>query len=637
VKLQRSSYRPSAAAAGQSPITNAVIDELWQRERSTLMQAAGAEIATLLDLGDAFARSRPVLFCKKSRRYFHPFCPACHALLEDCRDDALLRDLGLPQYSGTTVRYLYCKTCKPGTFYTYSLTPEELPKGSIRIRRRAELYQDMLASKGAPANLFPCASCGHDADGISRAIVPVSYYEFHMLPLETLPLHFDELSDLLGGADWAELKRTTTEVSGAAGRERLLAALDAGYSSPVQWFFRGDAGGRFPLEVLRLKLAAFTQVCRGVRHYHAKARMPHLDLNPSSVMVSVPPPSQDLPARWNFQIKLLDLASPQRFRAPGGTDVAAELLLPAPDVPKTYLSPIARSGGTGADESERITIKEIKFDGAVARFEIETVSSKARLREYRPRDVARIVPATQLSWLENASLWGTVSGVGDRGFRISATLVSAHKGLAALKLPITLEAGVALHKRFHVPVDLYALGMLLLRSILVHDGQDIFAVEDLVQRVLQKLMVALEGGGGGADFKRVASQLQWQLEAQQDAFNRNSVLFVKADRLQKGNAIPPRLWQDLLVFAFRLITNIDGFSFCQHHGDYPPDSPESVMDEVLTELGSLNARLHIELFAAADRDRTIFQACDEVMSELLGGGAGGGTMKGGLEAAEFSS
>jgi hypothetical protein len=104
VKIQRSFYRPAASGSAKETLTNPLIEEMWRRERDNLVKCAGDEVVPLLDLGEESFRNRPVTFCKKIRAYFHPPCPRCLGPLTDCKDDALLRDHGLPEYSRSIVR-----------------------------------------------------------------------------------------------------------------------------------------------------------------------------------------------------------------------------------------------------------------------------------------------------------------------------------------------------------------------------------------------------------------------------------------------------------------------------------------------------------------------------------------------------
>src|SRR6185436_995375 len=152
VKIQRGSYRPAAAGSAKETLTNPLLEEMWKREREHLLKCAGDEVIPLIDLGDHSFRNRPVT---------------------DCRDDALLRDHGLPEFSKSITRYLTCAACasKPGrkTFYTLASGADENLKGEADVRRRTELYRDFGAvvntlsdrERAEAAAAFPCAACPH--------------------------------------------------------------------------------------------------------------------------------------------------------------------------------------------------------------------------------------------------------------------------------------------------------------------------------------------------------------------------------------------------------------------------------------------------------------------------------------------
>jgi hypothetical protein len=643
VKIQRSFYRPAAAGSAKETLTNPLIEDMWRRERENLIKCAGVEVVPLIDLGEELLSNPPVSFCKKIRAYFHPLCPKCRGPLRDCRDDAMLRDHGLPEYSRSITRYLHCAACaaKPGrrTFYTTSPGSDENLKGDAEVRRKGELYRDFGAivngglSVEEQARLsipFPCAACLHreecyPAEGpqgkpipAESRLVPVSYYDFHLLPLEVMELHYDEMSDLLGGASWEVLKDRVRQ-TGAPGREIVLSEVDDVFSSPIQWIYRQDTTGKFPLEVLHLKINLFAQLCHGLRAYHARCKEPHLDVSPTQVMVDVVPGSTNLPARWTFRVRLIGVAGPHRFAtdgAPAGS--LPDLLVPAPDADRIFVSPLVRKAEFGREESLRATVRSVKAEGGRVKLEGSASSERARLESCQPGDVVRIIPTGGGGPLEGLTLWGTMDAQEERGIRFTA-LLDAPPGFDASKKPGDFDAGVAIFPRFQVPCDLYGLGMLLFRTLLVNDATDILAVDDGVQRVLKKLGLWLEGKKLPAA-ARVAGELMPIVEREKEIFSSPALLHLQEDRDERPRALPTRLWSDILLFGFKLLTSIPGFSFATGHADCPPDHPESVLDQVMTELAALEDRVRIELFSKSDRDREIFEICNELMDELPGPG-----------------
>ena len=66
---------------------------------------------------------RSLFYCSHIDRFFHPPCPHCGRVLVLCSDDAQLNAKGLPSYSQSLKRYLWCPMCggdtKNAEFYTY--------------------------------------------------------------------------------------------------------------------------------------------------------------------------------------------------------------------------------------------------------------------------------------------------------------------------------------------------------------------------------------------------------------------------------------------------------------------------------------------------------------------------------------
>ena len=676
-KIQRNSYR-LAQPSGLTRVTNADIDDLWARKRNHLLPGGSSGIVAPLDLGESFAHQRPITFCRESGRYFHPLCPQCAELLEDCRDDALLRGNGLPAYSESALRYLHCRRCASSggtlTVYTYSLADaEEHPGPSTVIRRREDLYRDMEALRrpdlppevrARVERLYPCLKCSHRSpppapagppkslegspgqismqgppeDG---ALVPLSYHEFHAIALEPLELHYDELVDLLGGASWKDVRARAVEQAGASGREHLLAPLDAALGSPFQWLHEHDTTGLFPLEVLRLKLIAFTQLCRALRDYHARFRKPHLDLGPRSVMAAVPPPGTDLPARWHFQVKIIDPGSAFALEAPGESGLDGEALVPIVDAPPEYVSPAVKQGSLAREELFQLTVRALRPAGSLFDLEVEAVSPKRRIADYRPGDVVRVRPASQAGWLEGAAMWGRVERPLAEGLSLTLRTPQGASPTASFRTPASFEANVAFYKRFDIPCDLHALGMLLFRAILVNDGQDSFAVEEAVRRALVKVNDAIAARGTQTDRLKISGHLQWQMDVERAVFGRQSILYARKAREGKSaedagkeptpteprpqNRIPPRLWSELVLLGFRLVSVIPGFSYLGGIGEETRGRSELIVDQVLRDLDVLSARVHVELFSRDARNVEIARACRELVAELEAQEAGGGS------------
>jgi hypothetical protein len=326
------------------PPPNPAVDERWDRELATLRAAASPDLVKFLDPGTDEDRGRPVLFCTKVRKTFHPLCPSCLGPLRDCRDDDLLKSAGLTPYSEGSVRYLACAACVRSAPVFYSVAPA--PEGSTTdVRGPARLARDggeivrAEVSDDARERLerqFPCRTCEHreecypegaEASAPIHAesrLVPFSFHDLQAIPMDVLPLGYDECSDLLGGAEWASVRSRAVSGPGVEGRAAALGPVDAALATGSPWFHRSDRTGRFPLEVLRLKLALFGQAARGVRGVHEASGRAILGLTPSSVRAELGGSGPDLPAYWSFRARVIDV---------GGEDPGPDGAAPAADLP----------------------------------------------------------------------------------------------------------------------------------------------------------------------------------------------------------------------------------------------------------------------------------------------------------------
>ena len=621
LKIQRSTYREYGPGTSQPFPTNSEIDDMWRRERENLSAAAGDHLARVLDLGTDHFRSPPVLFCRKAKHYFHPFCSKCLGTLSTCRDEELLRAWNLPSYGKSSERYLYCADCATGgsaVLYTQVRDAEIRPGEGVEIRTRVDLFRDITAATnedGRLEKIFPCIGTGCLSAGMDgeNHFSSVSFHDFFMLPLEMEQLHYDEWIDLVGGAPWETLRAAIQEKS--PDRLPALAELEKTLSRPFQWMNRETNPDLFAVEVMRLKISAFSQVCRGVREIHAKTGSPHLALDPSNVMVSLLPCGPAFPALWNGRARVIDLGSAHQFRPMRGLkEYFGDCLLPSPDIEKSYASPAAQEGSRGQEESMRITIQNVVPAEKGAWVEIDAVSSSARLEDFRVRDIVHVVPTSPISWFEGVDLWGTIVERLEKGCKLS---VFAPELTGEPKPPITVDGNVAFTRRLDLPCDVHSLGMLYFRSLLVNDEQDFRKVEDTLTAVIKRLETNLEGANDPS-FGLVSDRLHWELDAEADVFNSGRLLFRKTAGDLPEEGVPESIWQEAIVLGFRMISNVPGFSICADHGDHDPENRAALLDGILAEVEKLNTRLQVELFEQEKRNREIAGLCHEMQETITG-------------------
>ncbi len=626
VKLQRDAY-PTGAGTGQVPWTNRALDEVWARERRDVRSIDSPHVLRTLPVPDTALDSPPLWYCRKTDQYFHPSSPQSGAALRVCRDDAQLRDAGLRAYGAGLQRYLHAGTEGGKTIYYKRSAPEdEQPKPEVEVRSATDLVADFsvfVRGERQPAAAFPCMACPHRGEcypSVARGtsipaeqhLLPVSFYDFAFLPMPVAELVYDEYCDLIGGASWEQV-RARASGPGQRGRAQLFPTLDTLYARPTQWLFRYDARGCFALEVLRLKLTAFLQACSGMTAVHTAAGRPHLGIQPGNLVVKVTFASDGTPARWLGQVQLVDLGCGRRYLPadPSARDVPMRLV---PDGAGMYTSPLAAAGDD--EVAAAMGVEVVRNDEVEAGREVVL-----RLRPpagfsaaaFRADDIVRVTPSSPIGGRRDAWLWGWLVDVRRDGLTVHIELPAGHalSGLAAAQ---TFDARVTLVKNLGPACDLYGLGMLLFRTLLVHDEQSMVEVEAAVSRCIDRLVLDLPGKSDPARFCR--DHLLRGLHDHEAVFRPASILWSRADRADALDGFPERLWQEILLFAFRLTTSIREFSFVDSHADTHPQSPGTLGRELLAEVRSFLARVHVELFARAERDREIGEVCGDLLAEL---------------------
>ena len=241
---------------------------------------------------------QPLFLCLESKRWFHPMCPECGIGLTLCRDDVLLKKKGLPPYTDSLERFLFCPACAARSrsdapaFYTYRKTAAMPDFVRDAITLAAQWQQRLDSSK---KNYYsPCEGCdalercyGSDSPGTTR-IVPFSFYPFYMLMFPAPACDAVTFMRMLSGANLGQT-------------EKSHAAIPA--SSQGCFLFRDKR--RF-LEILYLKLTFLDQVIRQYMPTSDSAPLRDVGLSLDGIGVDLHLPGTGLPAYWNFRARILD-------------------------------------------------------------------------------------------------------------------------------------------------------------------------------------------------------------------------------------------------------------------------------------------------------------------------------------------
>jgi hypothetical protein len=633
LKIQSDSYH---LPSGGGVLTNGDVDDAWRREREDLGRAASANVSRSLPL--PVKVSLPVVYCRKVERYFHPVCPETGEILSVCKDDGLLRDCGLSEYSRSLRRYLHGGVAKGRAKVFYQRRgPVERTRAEISIKNETDLVRDWgpLARRDAgapaPAAGFACAGCAHVAECFpssnAERSVPavahlewVSFYDFEMIALDLLDMKYNEACDLVGGEDWSKVFDRAANDAAGWGRKARLEGMSGAFQSSNQWMFKDDPS-KFGLEVLRLKLMMFSEVLEGVLAIHSKCDRPHFGIIPNNLMAKVLPGNVGMPTRWNFRVQVLDLGSPQRFRSNEiESEHSPDVLQPGSDLTndaaaKHYVSPMVTER---QDATLSLIVKSQTVDGHRVHVELEanTLGAIGGLRQFLAEDRVLVLPSGSNAGL--GGFWADIQEIVGGKVRLKARL-PGEADPAAWEPKRALTANLHFYKNYGHPVDLYGLGMLLLRTLLVNDAQDMDRVEQWVRVCLNQFAADL--GTGGNDGVVRSRLLRIVSNADKLGVCDPANVLFKAEDRARAKVVPRDIWDDILVFAFRLLTQMSGFSYAHTHS---PGSP-FLLKGVIADLHALLQRLQVETFSADLRNREISQACsDQIMvlqRELLTGPA----------------
>jgi hypothetical protein len=687
---------------GSDEGVNPRIEAKLARKREALRKL-GAETDAAPRLLDVFAPdaelgraapSPPLLYCMKKTAFFHPRCGSCGGVLRDCREDGLLLSVnakiaseGKPgrvgTYTDSTERYLHCAECTkknggvPPTLYVRAFAGDHRSSDAYagRVKNQLGLFRDMGAAmheRRLDASHLPCATCEHrdlcypatqldsNAPGkqyVLEVVRPLSFHDFTGYVAERLDLRYDHAVQLMGGRALEEIEAALPYRDQPAALEifsrRVKSALGGG-----RGLLYGDDTGLRGLEVLRAKLALFTDLCRAVRETH-RVVGPHLDLRPENVMTMVADHAPGVPTLWNLRAKVLGAgsAAPSFEGRPG---FPADFFDAPDDVDPVYSPPVLREyrESTKPIRVRALTVTGVERtpEGAVVRVELAGAGTPLDLGE-KDRVVATLETDDQAlvdlalclrpeGRSETTRGQGKLTMVGDPLPLVDWQLNSL-KELVGIPFH---NVKCRVHRRLHVPCDLFALGTMLLQTLLetipeaeVGEGQGPAALREaalaLVDRAVETARSdSPSGRPADHDTARVVLEIladeddSWRAMPPEARAGRKPPWFAREnvfyDRRTRDDSaaetIPRDLFHDAVLIALKLVSRVRGFSYAADESDYDPAAPYAKLDAVLRDLDRLNEKVRSQMFGAARLNRDVNRAIQEIRSSsgttLFGGG-----------------
>lgn len=649
LKVQRLDALMPDARPGVPPATGARVDADW-RDRMEAVRRCGSEIGGLngIDVEEKESPGGgrcigPRLFCKHRRLFFRPRSPDSLTVLETCRDDPLLAEHGLPTYSQSHHRFLF--------------SPEDARRGKIRffsdrahLRESSDVVvggeEDCFRSQGRALEMkseliesqpelhrellreLPCYDCseagrcyppGEAYPRVLDRLVTFSFYDFHACAFDLYDLQFDDFADLIGGrpiAPWVSSLRTGSR-SAISGH--LVQTLERLRLAPRLFLFDGSASRSAVLEVLVLKWALLTRTAEQVRALHLHGGRPHLHLSARHALVRFPKTVRSSPLCWNFEVGLIGLDGARSTtiydRLPGA-------IFQPPATPEpAYASPALMLGASefGRWGRASVTVTEVEQeldDADCVRFSGKLVDRALPTRSLPVRGAMR-VHFPRVDGTDRFAAWCIPVGQPEHEEIEFEGIAEDQKVKIDLALYVAKELP-DLHYEYYphygLSDDLYALGVLLLRALLVNERQSLPEVLADVASVLG----ALERPAGGMDVTRQNLRVIESVTRASRWHSKNLFYRQVGDPSDWCSVIPEPLWHRILLAGFELLNQGQDPGFLGLDSD--SSAQLDTIDKVVSTFQEIEREIEREMLPMTPGTGEVGRTLKAVLGQVEGAG-----------------
>ncbi len=626
LKVQRFSGADSECAAGDAVLSNVDADAAWARRvemAEACSQTADVGPCTLAvnDIGDETGRMRlgARFYCRLRRLFFRPRSPESCEPLQDCRDDALLSKHGLATYTQSGARFLYAPADAERDrirFYTDAGQVPESDTATVGgeehcFRDQGVLVREKERIKETDPRLheeltrdFPCYDCAEsgrcfpEGRGYASVVDRMVAFSFNDCQTECSELHdlpVDVFADCLGGRPlepWTASLRAGSSGTADHYRAGVLttlshrprALLSPSSSSPVG-----------ALEVLLLKWNLLTQTVHHLRSLYARCERPHLALSAKHVIVRLADSAQHAPAFWQARVALLGLGDASEVSI--GGDSGAALFRPSEQLEPWYASGRMQRNAAafGKPRVGGVTLSVEKVGSPDGR----ELVIEGRLED---PDLASLDPACGdvvsislpgVDGAEAVCFWATLSGgSSDGGVCFDGAATKGDSGF-----DVDFHVGTKFDKinyqfypRYGLADDLYALGVLWLRVLLVNEKQDFQGAcgeaRQLVERLVSKSGESPTGEWVEGRMEGLVASPAWHC---------GNLFYARPAHDDAASTIPSDLWGRVLAIGVRLLSPGLPFGFARMDGE--SEGAADALDRVCNEFLRIERDIERRLFS----------------------------------------
>ncbi len=544
----------AAPAALRAALTNSMVDDRWRRLVASWEKS---QRPLLIKTGSEAEPAPPAFIDLKARTVVEPVDKQSGDQWRLCRDDGVLLKAGLPPFTGSLHRYLYL--------------PQLGAEGPF-----------VGVTDGAPSG--PRSKSMSEVTGGRSDLVPLNPGGGMILARVYSPISFEAFVDLLGGSPWRGV---------AHGRSALdleLSTRPGGQGTPDHLseggLFLGHQGkhGRL-LESFHLRARALADAVSAVRSVVADAQRPVLNLGADSFQVRLGEPARGLPYLWTARVVLADPGDAMAL--PVQTSDARYYVPGRAAGPSVYRSESASRASQGRGT---VRIREVLSERGDETVLEGTLASDERINASR----------NDLVWLRLNLKSGRVDlyarldtkaamAAGEFRFRTVAQKLGSDTGeqlRSAKGVPLT-ETPFEVIPLVSTPADLYSLGVLAVRTLLVDPRTSLPVALDEMLSLARQLASGYDTNVPLPDrVRRVfESDARWlgSLGPQRLSF----------EPMEPGTAfdlIPAPLWWETLAAIVRMFPGVGPDSRCTDLGDARQGALHKPLDATLEDLDGLVRR-----------------------------------------------
>lgn len=514
-----------------------------------------------------------------------------------CEDDEFLKKKGKEPYTTSLSRYLYC----PMLGERSPLTPVSGPEAGDASYTAQTL--------GLPGDV------GVVSLGGLMMVLPLS------------PMSYEQYVDALGGAGGegtveSQVRARAAGANGEAGRGTAILSSGSGWLGAAS----ASPARRLP-EVLHLKLRLLAEAVGIVRSLSAEG--PMLNVSADSFRVRLAEggaPTAGLPTWWTGRVTPGAPGEAVKLPIPGSQ---AGYFVSGSDRLSIYsASTLGRStSGRGVMRIRRVVDASLGSSGGTP--PAATGLAFGTVFECTLGTQERVgVGANDLVWLRFSlgsmrvdayAAPDARAGLGGSELRLRSLAQELPAGAAeklnqAAGVPIP-DVMFEVLPMLSTPCDLYSLGVLAVRTLLVNGGTTLPVAIDEVMS-LASAVAAMKPPEGLEVGAATAAAVGEAMAAQPRFLEALGCQRLVSERVEAGAAaamVPAKLWHEVLGLIVRMFPGPAWFARCKHFGDAPAGAPQRVYDGTLDGLHGLMNKTRSLIVP----DQAMAREVHQVLKELL--------------------